>query len=66
MYLLFASELISILTLIKVSSNDDNLDKKIINLTHYINIKFEELRDILRTILRDIRANNLNDDKLAI
>lgn len=65
-YLLFASELISTSIFVKVSPDDDSLDKKTINLTHYIDLKSEGLRDILRIVLRDIRANNLNDDKSAI
>lgn len=66
MYLLFASELVSTPTLVKASPDDDGPDKKTMNPTHYIDIKSEGLRDILRTVLRDIRANNLNDDKPAV
>lgn len=66
MYLLFASELISTSIFIKASPDDNGPDKKTMNPTHYIDIKSEGLRDILRTILRDIRANNLSDDKPAV
>ena len=37
MYLLFVSELISTLTFIKASLDDDGSDKKTINSAHYIN-----------------------------
>lgn len=66
MYFLFASELISTSTFIKASPNDDGPDKKTMNPTRYIDIKSEGLRDILRTVLGDIRANTLNDDKSTV
>lgn len=54
MDLLFTSELVSTSTFIKASSDNDGLDKKIMNSTYCINIKSEGLRDI--------RVNNKNDD----
>lgn len=47
-------------------SNKNDLDKKTINSTYYVDIKSEELRNILRTMLRDIRAINLNEDKSVV
>jgi len=41
-------------------------DKKTLNLIYYLNMKSKELRDILRTILRDIRTINLNEDKFVV
>jgi len=63
---LFVSELISIFTSVYNYSDQDNSDKKTLNSTYYVDIKSEELRDILRTVLRDIRAVNLNEDKLVV
>jgi len=34
--------------------------------TYYVDIKSEGLRDILRTVLRDIRTVNLNEDKPTV
>ncbi len=48
------------------STNGDGLDKKTLDLIYYVNIKLEGLRDILRTVLRDIRTVNLNEDKPTI
>lgn len=47
-------------------SNDGDLDKKSMDFTCYIDIKSEGLRDILRTILRDIQIINLNEDKPTV
>ncbi len=46
--------------------NENDLDKKTLNSTYYIDIKSKELQNILRTILRDIRIINLNEDKFTI
>ena len=46
--------------------NKDDLDKKTADPTYYVDIKSEGLRNILRTVLRDIRAVNLNEDKPAV
>jgi len=48
------------------STDGDGLDKKTLDPTYYVNIKLEGLRDILRTVLRDIRTVNLNEDKPTI
>ena len=47
-------------------SNNDCLDKITMDLTCYIDIKSEELRDILRTVLRDVQIINLNEDKPTV
>ena len=47
-------------------SNNDALDKITMDLTCYIDIKSEELRDILRTVLRDVQIINLNEDKPTV
>jgi hypothetical protein len=67
MYSSFANELVSTLMFVHTSSIDkDDLDKKTLNSTYYVNIKSKGLRNILRTILRDIRTINLNEDKPTI
>ncbi len=67
MYLSFASELVSALMPLHTSPADENdPDKKTLSPTHYIDIKSEELRDILRKILRNIRTVNINEDKPAV
>ena len=48
------------------SANENDLEKKTLDPTYYVDIKSKELRDILRTILRDIRMINLNEDKPTI
>lgn len=66
-YLLFASELISTWMSLHISPpNKDGLDKKTADPTYYVDIKSEGLRNTLRTMLRDIRAVNLNEDKPAV
>lgn len=47
-------------------ANEDNLNKKTLNSTYYVNIKSKEFQDILRTILRNIRIINLNEDKSIV
>lgn len=47
-------------------ANENDIDKKTLNSIYYLDMKSKELRDILRTILRDIRTINLNEDKSAI
>jgi hypothetical protein len=47
-------------------SDEDGLDKKTLDPTFYVDIKSEGLRNILRTVLQDIRAVNLNEDKPAV
>lgn len=65
MYSLFVNELIIKLTFLYDSlSNENNIDKKTLKLTYFVNIKLKELRDILKTILRNICAINLNENKL--
>lgn len=65
MYSLFVNELIIKLTFLYDSlSNENNTDKKTLKLTYFVNIKLKELRDILKTILRNICAINLNENKL--
>ena len=67
MYSSFASELVSTLLPMHTSLPDENgIDKKTMDPTYYIDIKSEGLRDILRTVLRDIRTVNLNEDKPAV
>jgi len=67
MYSSFASELMSTLMLVHTSfANKNDLDKKTLNSTYYVDIKLKELRNILKTILRDIRTINLNEDKSTI
>ncbi len=64
---LFASELVS--TLVPIHNplaDEDDIDKKTLDPTYYVDIKSEGLRDILRTVLRDICAVNLNEDKPAV
>ncbi|ORY02125.1 hypothetical protein BCR34DRAFT_493368, partial [Clohesyomyces aquaticus] len=34
--------------------------------TYYINIKLEQLRDVLRTLLEDISIISLKEDKLLV
>lgn len=34
--------------------------------TYYVDIKSEGLRNVLKTVLQDIRAVNLNEDKPAV
>ena len=66
-YLSFASELVSIsLPMYTSPPNENGVDKKTMDLTYYIDIKSEGLRDILRTVLQDIRTVNLNEDKPAV
>jgi len=48
------------------SANENDLEKKTLDPTYYVDIKSKDLRDILRTILRDIRMINLNEDKPTI
>lgn len=48
------------------SSNNYGLDKKTLEPTYYVDIKSEGLRDILRTVLRNVRVVNLNEDKPAV
>ena len=67
MYSSFASELVSILMPVHTSPTDEGgLDKKTLDPTYYIDIKSEGLRDILKSVLRDIRTVNLNEDKPAV
>lgn len=47
-------------------SDKDRVDKKTLERTSYVDIKSEELRDILRTVLGGVRAINLNEDKPAV
>ena len=47
-------------------SNNDGLDKITMDLTCYIDVVSEELRDILRTVLPDIQIINLNEDKPTV
>ena len=58
MDLLSAGELVSTSTFVKASPDNDGLDKKTMNPTYCINIKSEGLRNI--------RANNMNDDQVAV
>ena len=52
MYLWFASVLVCAAMFKHTTfSNNNNLNKKMINLTYYINIKSEKLQNILRTVL---------------
>lgn len=46
--------------------DQNGLDKKTLDPTYYVDIKSERLRNILRTVLRDIRTVNLNEDKPAV
>ena len=55
MYSSFASELVSTLLPIHTSPPDENGIDKTLDPTYYVDIKSEGLRDILRTVLRDIR-----------
>jgi len=48
------------------SADENNLDKKTLNSIYYINIKSEELQNILKIVLRDICTINLNKDKSAV
>jgi len=67
MYLLFVSELVSArIFLHTFFLNKDGLNKKTINPIYYVNIKSKGLRNILKTVLRNIRAVNLNKNKFAI
>jgi len=67
MYLSFVNELINILMFMHTSFvNENDLNKKTLDLTYYIDIKSKELRDILRIVLQDIRTINLNEDKFII
>ena len=50
----------------KSFSDDNGLDKKTLEPTHFVDIKSEGLRDILRTVLGGIRTVNLNEDKLTV
>lgn len=47
-------------------ADEDDIDKKTLEPTYYVNIKSEGLRDILRTVLGGIRTINLNEDKPAV
>lgn len=67
MYSSFASESVSTLLPMQYSLPGENdVDKKTMDPTYYIDIKSEGLRDILRTVLRDVRTVNLNEDKPAV
>jgi len=46
--------------------NKNDLNKKTLNLTYYVKIKLEELRNNLKTILQNIRTINLNENKFTI
>ncbi len=54
------------MTFVYVSLLTIALDKMTMDLTCYIDIKSEELRDILRTILSDVQIINLNEDKPTV
>ena len=47
-------------------SDKDIIDKKTLDPTFYVDIKSEGLRNILRMVLQDIRAVNLNEDKPVV
>ena len=67
MYLWFVSVLVCAVTFKHVTfSNNDGLDKKMMNLTCYIDIKSERFWDILRTVLQNVLIINLNENKPMI
>ncbi len=67
MYSSFVNELMSTLMLVYTSfANKNDLNKKTLNSIYYVDIKLEELRNILKTILRNIRTINLNEDKSIV
>jgi len=47
-------------------TNSNSLDKETKEPIFYINIKLEELRDILREVLKDIYSISLIEDKPSI
>ena len=47
-------------------TDEGSLDKKTLDPIYYVDIKSEGLRDILKSVLRDIRTVNLNEDKPAV
>jgi len=47
-------------------TNNNSLDKKTKEPTFYIDIKSEELRDILREVLKDVYSVSLIEDKPSI
>ena len=49
-----------------IRPSNDCLDKITMDLTCYVDIKSEELRDILKTVLRDVQIINLNEDKPTV
>jgi hypothetical protein len=65
MCLLFVYELVSLFDL-RVLFILIRIDKKTQDLTSYIDIKSEELRDILRIVLRDVYGISLNEDKPSV
>ena len=66
MSLLFVSELVRTLVPLYNSLAEDKVDRKTSEPTYYVDVKSEGLRDILRTVLRDVRAVNLNEEKPAV
>ncbi|KAL9129214.1 MAG: hypothetical protein Q9217_002283 [Psora testacea] len=53
-------------SLFKIFSTSGSSNRKTLDPTYYVDIKSEGLRDILRTVLRGIRAVNLNEDKPTV
>ena len=68
MYSSFASESVNMPVPLHnpFSPNEHVLDKKTLEPTYYVDIKSEGLREILRTVLRDVCAVNLNEDKPSV
>lgn len=63
-YLLFVCELVSIELLSRIFVTDDKtLDKKTENPIYFIDLKSEALRDILRTVLQNVKGICLREDK---
>jgi len=62
----FVGALVSTLAVTTVLWLTSNTDKKTSEPTAYIDIKSKDLRDILRTVLRDIRAASLEGNKPAV
>ena len=47
-------------------TNDNSLDKKTKEPTFYVNVKLEELWDILREVLKDVYSVSLIEDKPSV
>lgn len=66
MSLLFADGQASMTAAQMASANPCTLDRDTKETTYYIDIKSEQLRDVLRTLLEDISVISLKEDKLSV